>query len=150
MGWVMLFVGLALPILIGSVVIGKTKADLPLTLIGLVSVPLLVWGASLGLKIGPCDVPQCMSSTQHSHYVIAIVGLVVLAGAFFLLARGQQMIGGLVLALAQLLGAYSMLKTDTASAITFLILCVSALGYLYVQYRLAHEADRVPDFPPAA
>jgi hypothetical protein len=146
----MLFVGLALPILVGFVVIGKTKADRPLTLIGLVSLPLLVWGASLGLKIGPCDVPQCMSSTQHSHYVFAIAGLVVLAGAFYVLTRGQQMIGGLIVAVAQLLGAYAMLKTDTASAITFLILCAAALGYVYVEYRLAHEADRVPDFPPAA
>src|SRR3954468_1295736 len=46
-GWVMLFVGLALPVLVGWLVIGKAHADVPLSLIGLTSLPLLVWGSSL-------------------------------------------------------------------------------------------------------
>jgi hypothetical protein len=146
----MLFVGLALPVLVGWWLIGKAHADLPLSLIGLTSLPLLVWGSSLGAKIGPCDVPTCMSSTQHSHFVISIVALVIVAVGFVALTRAPRMIGGLVIAVGQFVGAYSMLTTDTASAITFIILGVAALGYLYVQYRLEHEADRVPDFPPAA
>ena len=146
----MFFVGLALPVVVGSWLIGKAHADVLLSLLGLTSLPLLVWGSSLGAKIGPCDVPTCMSSTQHSHFVISIVALVIVGGGFVALAMGRRMIGGLIVALGQFVGAYSMLKTDTASAITFIILGLAALGYLYVQYRLEHEADRVPDFPPAA
>lgn len=146
----MLFVGLLVPVLVGSWLIGKAHADLPLSLIGLTSLPLLVWGSSLGAKIGSCDVPTCMTSTQHSHLVISIVALVIMAAAFVALSRGQQMVGGLIVALGQFVGAYSMLKTDAASAITFLILGAAALGYVFVQYRLAHEAQRVPDYPPSA
>jgi hypothetical protein len=145
----MLFVGLALPVLVGWLVLGKAHADVPLSLIGLTSLPLLVWGSSLGAKIGPCDVPTCMTSTQHSHFVISIVALVIVAVGFVALTRAPRVVGGLIIALGQFVGAYSMLTTDTASAITFIILGVAALGYLYVQYRLEHEADRVPDFPPA-
>jgi hypothetical protein len=145
----MLFVGLALPVLVGWVLIGKAHADLPLSLLGLTSLPLLVWGSSLGAKIGPCSVPTCMSSTQHSHFVISIVAFVIVLVGFVALAMGRRVLGGLILAAGQFVGAYSMLKTDTASAITFVILGLAALGYLYVQYRLEHEAQRVPDFPPA-
>ncbi len=146
----MLFVGFLLPVPVAWWLIGKARADLLLSLIGLTSLPLLVWGGALGAKIGPCDVGDCMSSTQHSHLVVAIVALVILAVAFVLLARSQQMIGGGVLVLAELVGAYSMLKTDAAAAITLLFFAAGAAAYLYVQYRLAHEATRVPDFPPAA
>ena len=145
----MLFVGLALPVLVGWLVIGKAHADLPLSLIGLISLPLLWWGSSLGAKIGPCEVPTCMTSNQHSHFVISIVALVIVAVGFVALTRAPRIVGGLIIALGQFVGAYSMRPTDTASAITFIILGLSALGYLYVQYRLEHEADRVPDFPPA-
>jgi hypothetical protein len=147
----MLFVGLALPLVVGWWALGKTKADRALVLLGLVSLPLLVWAASLGLKIGPCDVPECMSSTQHSHYIFSIIGLVVVLAGFVVLSREQRVAGGILVVIGQLLGAYSMIHTDTASLITFLILAAAAGGYLYVRYRLAHEADsRVPDFPPTA
>lgn len=146
----MLFVGLALPVLIGWWLLGRTPADRALTLIGLVSLPLLVWGASLGAKIGPCEVPACMTSTQHSHLVISIVALVIALVAFVALSMGRRVVGGLILALAQLVGTYSMLKTDVAAAITFLLLGVAAVAYLYVHYRLEHEADYVPDYPPAS
>jgi hypothetical protein len=147
----MLFVGFLVPVPIAWWLIAKTRADIPLTLIGLTSLPLLVWSASLGAKVGPCDVPDCISSTQHSHLVVSIAGLVVVLAAFVVLSTGRRMAGGLLLTAGQLVGAYSMLKTDRASAITFLILGLAAASYLFVQYRLAHEARGVvPDFPPAA
>jgi hypothetical protein len=147
---VLLFVGFVLPLPIGWLLISRLHADLALSLIGLTSLPLLVWGASLGAKIGPCGVPDCMSSTQHSHLVVSIVALVLLVGAFVALGLKQMELGGGVLIVSQIVGAYSMLKTDLAAAI--LLAIFAALGVAYLGYRYSERNDelRVPDFPPAA
>jgi hypothetical protein len=146
---VFFFVGLLLPLPVGYWLIRVRRADLPLALLGLASVPVLVWGASLGAKIGPCDVPSCMSHTQHSHLVWSIVSLGILAAAFVVLGLHQKMIGGGVLAVALLVGAYSMLKTDTAAAILLVIFALSAALYVLGNYLADREDKRVPDFPPA-
>ena len=70
----MLFIGIALPVPIGIWLIRSRRADLLLSLLGLAALPLIVWGASLGAKIGPCKVDGCMSSTQHSRLVFARPG----------------------------------------------------------------------------
>jgi hypothetical protein len=146
----MLFVGMLVPLPLAWYLIAKARADLLLSLLGLISLPLLIWGASLGAKIGPCEVGDCMSSTQHSHLVVAIAALVILAVAFFLLARHMVYPGGIALVVAELVGVYSMLKTDAAAAFTFAILAAGAAAYLGARYSAAREAARVPDFPPAA
>jgi len=146
----MFFVGLVLPLPIGVFLIRIRRADLPLSLIGLVSVPVLTWGAALGLKIGPCDVGDCMSHTQHDHLVIAIVAFGLLIAAFAVLAFVGKTAGGGLLIVAQLVGAYSMIKTDTAAAVMLLILAVAAAGYLIAGYVAEREAQRVPDYPPVA
>jgi len=145
----MLFIGLLVPIPAGYLLIKWRRADVPLTLIGLTSLPLLIWGASLGAKIGPCDVPECMSKTEHSHLVISIVALAILVIAFVLLALRQFWPGGIVLVIAELVGAYSMIKTDTPITVTLIILAAAAAGYLLARYLAIREAARVPDYPPA-
>lgn len=145
----MFFVGLLLPVPIGIWLIRTRHADLPLSLLGLSSVPVLVWGASLGAKIGPCDVPSCMSHTQHSHLVWSIIALLILAAAFVLLGLHRKMIAGGVLAVALLVGAYSMLKTDFAAAILLIIFGLSAGLYILGNYLADKDAKRMPDFPPA-
>jgi hypothetical protein len=145
----MLFVGILLPVLGAWWLLGRVHADLALSLIGLTSLPALVWAGSLGAKIGPCKVGDCMSSTQHSHLVIAIVAFVLVLVSFVLLSMSRQLLAGAVLIVSQLVGAYSMLKTDTAAAVMLLVF--AALAAVYVAYRLAAQRDetRVPDFPPA-
>jgi hypothetical protein len=144
----MLFVGFLLPLPIGVWLIRKRRADLFLSLLGLASLPVVIWGASLGAKIGPCDVGTCMSHTQHSHLVISIVAFVILLAAFVLLGMHQKMIGGGVLAVAELVSAYSFLKTDTAAAVMHVIFALSAGGYVLGNYLADRDAKRVPDFPP--
>ena len=150
MGWVFLFIGLLVPVPIAYAMIGWKGANVPLTLFGLISVPMLVWGASIGVGIGPCDVPSCVSHTEHSHLVISIAALVILAVSFVLLALHYFWPGGIALVVAELVGAYSMLKTDTPTAIAMIILAL--LAGMYLVYRYMDELDeaRVPDYPPAA
>ena len=146
----MLFVGILLPVIGAWWLLSRVHADLALSLIGLTSLPVLVWASSLGAKIGPCEVGDCMSSTQHSHLVISIVALVLVLASFVLLSLSRQLIGGVVLVVSQLVGAYSMLKTDTAAAIMLLIFAALAAVYVAYRYTAQRQATRVPDFPPVA
>jgi|SRR5689334_24629852 hypothetical protein len=147
----MFFVGLVLPLPLGAWLIRKRRADLPLSLIGLASVPVLLWGAALGAKIGPCKVGPCMTHTQHSHLEVAIAAFVILLVAFGVLGQlHQKFAGGGVLIVSQLVGAYSMLKTDVAAAVMLVLFALSAGGYLLGNYLADKDAKRVPDFPPVA
>jgi hypothetical protein len=146
----MLFIGLLVPIPVGYLLIGRRRADVPLSLIGLTSLPLLVWGASLGASIGPCSVPSCVSHTEHSRLVVSIAALGILLIAFVLLGLRRFWPGGIVLVAAELVGAYSMIKTDTAIVITLLILAGLAAGYLIYRSMDELEESRVPDFPPSS
>lgn len=144
----LLFVGLVLPLAIGAWLIRGRGADLLLSLIGLASVPVLVWSGSLGAKLGPCKVGNCMSSGQHSHLVIALVALGILLVSFGLLAVKQTRAGGAALVVSQLVGAFSMTRTDTAAAVMLVLFALAAAGYLLTTYLAEREARRVPDFPP--
>ena len=144
----MLFVGLLLPLAIGAWLIRARRADLLLSLIGLASLPVLVWAGSLGAKLGPCKVGNCMSSGQHSHLVIALVALGILLVSFGLLAVKQTRAGGAALVVALLVGAFSMTRTDTAAAVMLVIFALAAAGYLLAAYIAERDARRVPDFPP--
>lgn len=144
----MLFVGFLAPVPIAYWVIGKRRADVTLTLLGLTALPMLVWGASLGAEIGPCSVPDCMSSSQHDQFVITIVSLVLVLGAFGLLATGRVQLGGIVLVIGQVVGAYSMTKTDVVITVTLIVLAVAAAAYVIYRRGEALETPRVPDYPP--
>jgi hypothetical protein len=149
-GWLMLFIGLLLPVLLGYWLLRYRRADVPLTLIGLVAVPTLIWAGSLGAKIGPCDVGDCMTSKQHSHLVIALVALGILAVAVALLAMHQELAAGLTLVVADVVGAFSMTRTDTPTVVMLLILAAMAAGYLLYRYLASRPMPGVPDYPPSA
>jgi hypothetical protein len=146
----MFFVGLVLPLPIGIFLFRIRRADTALSLIGLASIPVLTWGAALGLKIGPCKVGPCMTHTQHNHLVIAIVAFVLVIAALAVLGLVQKTAGGILLVVAQLVGAYSMIKTDTAAAVMLVLFAVAAAAYLIAGYMAEREAQRVPDYPPVA
>lgn len=146
----MFFVGLFAPVLIGGWLIGKRHANTLLSLLGLAALPTIIWGASLGAKVGPCDVPDCMSSTQHSHLVVAIVSLVLVLASFALLVLGRDLLGGVLLTVALLVGAYSMATTDLAALIMLLVFAAGAAAYVFIVWWTDREAARVPDYPPTA
>jgi hypothetical protein len=150
-GWAFFFIGLVIPVPIGYWLLRKRRADVPLSLVGLATLPVIFWGASLGAKIGPCGVPDCMSHTQHNHLVWSIASLVILGAAFVVLAMHRKMIGGCVMIVGELVGAYSMLKTDVAAAVMILIFAASIGIYVGGNYLVEREEKRgIPDFPPIA
>jgi hypothetical protein len=149
MGWVMFLIGLALPVPVGMFLIGKRRSNLALTLLSLVALPLVLWSASLYLKIGPCGVPDCMSSSEHSRLVLAVPGLVLLVAGYVLLAMRQTWAAGVVLILSYVLTAVGVAKTDRTVTVTLSILAGAAIAYL--AYLYANRVDTtVPDYPPPA
>ena len=144
----MFAVGLVAPVLIGWWLIGKRHANTLLSLLGLAALPVIIWGASLGAKVGPCGVPDCMSSTQHSHLVVAIVSLVLVLGSCALLAIGRSTLGGVLLTVALLVGAYSMAGTDLAALIMLVVFALGAAAYVFIVWWTDRAAARVPDYPP--
>jgi hypothetical protein len=148
MGWLVFFIGLGLPVAIGWWLLVRRRADAPLSLLGLISLPILVWAAAIGAKIGPCKVGNCVSSTQHDRLVFAIVALALLVVAFGLLAYHQQLAGGSALVLAEVVGAIGVQKIDTTELITLLVIGAAALAYLLLVNARARAESRVPDFPP--
>ena len=149
MGWVMFFVGLVLPVPVGMYLIGKRRANVWLTLLGLVALPLVLWSASLYLKIGPCGTPDCMSNSEHSRLVLSVPGIVLLVGGYALLAFRQTYAGGAALALSFVLTGVGVAKTDRTITVTLFILAAAAIGYLIFLYT-NREDMVVPDYPPSA
>jgi hypothetical protein len=145
----MFLIGLALPVPIGMFLIGKRRANLVLTLLGLVALPLVLWSASLYLKIGPCGVPDCMSSSEHSQLVLSVPGLVLLVAGYVLLAIRRTWAAGAALILSFLLTAIGVAKTDRTVTVSLCLLAATAIGYLVYLY--ANRVDTtVPDYPPPA
>jgi hypothetical protein len=145
----MFLIGLALPVPIGMFLIGKRRANLLLTLLGLVALPLVLWSASLYLKIGPCGVPDCMSSSEHSQLVLSVPGLVLLVAGYVLLAIRRTWAAGAALILSFLLTAIGVAKTDRTVTVSLCLLAATAIGYLVYLY--ANRVDTtVPDYPPPA
>lgn len=149
MGWVMFLIGLALPVPVGMFLIGKRRGNLLLTLLGLVALPLVLWSASLYLKIGPCGVPDCMSSSEHSRLVLSVPGIVLLVAGYVLLAIRRTYAAGVALVLSFLLTGIGVAKTDSTITVTFAILAAGAAGYLIYLY-VNRVETRVPDYPPPA
>ena len=149
MGWVMFLVGLVLPVPVGMFLIGKRRANIWLTLLGLVALPLVLWSASLYLKIGPCGTPDCMTNSEHSRLVLSVPGIVLLVGGYALLAIKQTYAGGVSLILSFLLTGVGVAKTDSTITVTFAILAAAAAGYLIHLY-INRVDTTVPDYPPAA
>jgi hypothetical protein len=149
MGWAMFLIGLALPVPIGMFLIGKRRSNLALTLLSLVALPLVLWSASLYLKIGPCGVPDCLTSSEHSQLVLSVPGIVLLVAGYVLLAIRQTWAAGAALILSFVLTAVGVAKTDRTITVTLFILAGTAIGYLAFLY--ANRVDTtVPDYPPPA
>ena len=130
MGWAVFFIGCLVTIPVGWVLFARTKADRLLSVIGLVLIPPTVWSAALGLQIGPCGTPDCVTNNQQDLLVFAVAGLVLIALALVAVATLRTIPGAALMILGSVLDMVSTWKVDRVTTIMFGILAASLAAYL--------------------
>jgi hypothetical protein len=129
MGWVVFIVGCLVTIPIGWVLFARTRGDRFLTALGLILVPPTIWSAALGLQIGPCDTPTCVTSKQQDLLIFAVAALVVLALALVAVGMMRAVPAAVLMALACVLNMVATWKIDKVTTILFAILGASVVLY---------------------
>jgi hypothetical protein len=129
MGWVVFIVGCLVTIPIGWVLFARTRGDRFLTALGLILVPPTIWSAALGLQIGPCDTPTCVTSKQQDLLIFAVGALVVLALALVAVGMMRAVPAAVLMALACVLNMVATWKIDKVTTILFAILGASVVLY---------------------
>ena len=130
MGWVVFIVGCLVTIPIGWLLFARTRGDRFLTALGLILVPPTIWSAALGLQIGPCDTPTCVTSKQQDLLIFAVAALVVLALALVAVGMMRAVPAAVLMALACVLNMVATWKIDKVTTILFVILGASVVLYL--------------------
>jgi hypothetical protein len=131
---------------VGWVLFARTRADRFLSAMGLVLLAPTIWSAALGLQIGPCGTPTCVSHTQKNLLILAVAGLVVLALALVALAMMRTVPGAALLLLSCLLTLVGTWKSDRVATIMFAILAASIAAY-FVLALLPNKPS--PGYPTA-
>ena len=129
MGWVVFLFGCFVTIPVGWFLFTRTRGDRFLTAIGLVLLPPTIWSAGLGLQIGPCDTPKCVTNQQQNLLIFAAIGLVVLIAALVAVATRRAIPGALMLVLACVLNMVATWKVDRVTTIMFAILGAAVVAY---------------------
>jgi hypothetical protein len=129
MGWVVFIVGCLVTIPIGWLLFARTRGDRFLTALGLILVPPTIWSAALGLQIGPCDTPTCVTSKQQDLLIFAVGALVVLALALVAVGMMRAVPAAVLMALACVLNMVATWKIDKVTTILFAILGASVVLY---------------------
>ena len=129
MGWVVFIVGCLVTIPIGWLLFARTRGDRFLTALGLILVPPTIWSAALGLQIGPCDTPTCVTSKQQDLLIFAVAALVVLALALVAVGMMRAVPAAVLMALACVLNMVATWKIDKVTTILFAILGASVVLY---------------------
>jgi len=122
MGWVVFLFGCFVTIPVGWFLFTRTRSDRFLTAVGLVLLPPTIWSAGLGLQIGPCDTPTCVTHKQQDLLIFAVAGLVVLIAALVVLALLRAIPGAALIILACVLNMVATWKVDTVTTIMFALL----------------------------
>jgi hypothetical protein len=130
MGWVVFLFGCFVTIPAGWFLFTRTRSDRFLTALGLVLLPPTIWSAGLGLQIGPCDTPTCVTQKQQDLLIFAVAGLVVLIGALVLLALRRAIPGAVLIVLTCVLNMVATWKVDKVTTIMFGLLAAAAVAYL--------------------
>jgi hypothetical protein len=130
MGWVVFIVGCLVTIPIGWLLFARTRGDRFLTAVGLILLPPTIWSAALGLQIGPCDTPTCVTSKQQDLLIFAVAALVVLALALVAVGMMRAVPAAVLMALACVLNMVATWKIDKVTTILFVILGASVVLYL--------------------
>jgi hypothetical protein len=130
MGWVVFLFGCFVTIPAGWFLFTRTRSDRFLTALGLVLLPPTIWSAGLGLQIGPCDTPTCVTQKQQDLLIFAVAGLVVLIGALVLLGLRRAIPGAVLIVLTCVLNMVATWKVDKVTTIMFGLLAAAAVAYL--------------------
>jgi hypothetical protein len=129
MGWAVFLIGCVVTIPVGWALFTRPRADRFLSAVGLVLLAPTIWAAALGLRIGPCDTPICVTHKQQDLLLFAVAGLVLLAVGLVLVAAIRPIPGAAVLTLAAVLVAVSTWKIDKVTTIMFGLLAATVLAY---------------------
>jgi hypothetical protein len=143
MGWVVFLFGCLITIPGGWFLFARTRSDRFLAAVGLVMLPPTIWSAGLGLSIGPCDTPKCVTDTQQNLLMFAVAALVVLIGSLVAIALMRAVPGALLMLLACVLNMVAVWKVDKVTTIMFFILGASVALYFALSL-LPRRAD--PEF----
>jgi uncharacterized protein YacL len=130
MGWVVFLFGCLITIPVGWFLFARTRSDRFLCAVGLVLIPPTIWSAALGLSIGPCDTPKCVTDHQQNLLMFAVAGLVVLIGALVAVVLGRAIPGAALMILACILNMVATWKVDRVTTIMFGILGGAVILYL--------------------
>jgi uncharacterized membrane protein len=140
MGWVVFLFGCLVTIPVGWLLFARTRGDRFLCAVGLVMLPPTVWSAGLGLSIGPCDTPKCVTTHQQNLLMFAVAGLIVLIGALVAVGLRRPVPGALLMILACALNMVGVWKVDKVTTIMFGLLGV-AVGLYFALSLLPRRAD---------
>jgi len=147
MGWVVFIFGCLITIPVGWALFSKSNADPGLSVTGLILLPPTIWGAGIGLGIGPCKVSECVTHQQKNLLGLAVIAVILLIASFVLLFLGNRMIGGIVMFVAAVLGVFSTAKIDKVLAISYGLMAATVATLVIVQWSRSRP-ERAPDFPP--
>lgn len=129
MGWAVFIFGFVVTVPVGWFLFSRTRGDRFLCAMGLVLLAPTIWAAGLGLRLGPCDTPTCVTHKQQDLLIFAVGALVVLIAAFVLLAMRQAIPGAALITLTCVLNMVAVWKVDKVMTIMFAILAVSTVLY---------------------
>ena len=130
MGWVVFILGFLIVIPIGWALFTRMRADRFLSVVGLVLLPPTIWSAAIGLSIGPCNTPGCVTNKQQDLLMFAVAGLVLLLLALAAVATMRALPAAVLMILASVLDMVSTWKIDRVTTIMFAVIAVVAAAYL--------------------
>jgi hypothetical protein len=129
MGWVVFIAGCLVTIPIGWLLFSRTRGDRLLTALGLILLPPTIWSAALGLQIGPCNTPVCVTSKQQNLLIFAVGALVVLALALAAVGTMRAVPAAALMALCCVLNMVATWKVDRVTTVMFFILGAGVVLY---------------------
>ena len=129
MGWAVFIFGVVVTIPVGWFLFSRTRGDRFLCAMGLVLLTPTIWAAGLGLQLGPCDTPTCVTHKQHDLLIFAVAALVILIAALVVIAMRQAIPGALLITLCCVLNMVAAWKVDKVMTIMFAILAASTVSY---------------------
>ena len=140
MGWVVFLFGCLVTIPVGWLLFSRTRGDRFLSAVGLVVLPPTIWSAGLGLSIGPCDTPKCVTTHQQNLLMFAVAGLIVLIGALVAIALLRTVPGAVLMILACVLNMVAVWKVDKVTTIMFALLGI-AVGLYFALSLLPNRPE---------
>ena len=146
MGWVVFLFGCLVTIPVGWALFTRPRADRFLSAVGLVMLAPIIWAAGLGLRIGPCDTPTCVTHQQQNLLLFAVGALVVVAIGLVAVAMTRPLPAAALLIVGGVLAMVSTWKVDRVTTIMFVLLTAVVVAYLMLAL-LPNRRPAEPGYP---